>query len=817
MPNWGEILARQEDEETPPPEVAGYRVLERIAGHGQGEVYRALDAEGRAVALKRWRLPSPRAERELQALAALRAPGIVAVLGSAEDERTGLPCLIMELVEGAPLSSEGRLAPRVAARRARDVARALRHVHAAGLVHRDVKPSNVLVRPDGEVVLVDFGVVKVDDAEGLTAQGATLGTAPYSPPEQLGTIEAPVDARSDVYALGATLYESLSGAHPFESEGRYEREHRDPWERPPSGAEVEGVPAELRAIVSRCLAFAPAARYASASELEQALGAFLEREAAPAAKGLGALPLTGGLALLLLLGVAAGSRLGASAAPEPSPPLGPALASPPPPSPSSASPSPPPADASLADGLRELVLQPGPLAGKDTYVSGVGLYRNDNFGVEPILRVGYRPQRTRQVGELRAFLGFDLIRLPREAEVESASLELYALNLVYGPTPPPPLELSLVLPSPAGRTPWIEGTGGLDRGLDGLAWSGVFQGPSPEASSASPAFSQPECGPPLARATSALGQWTRWDASAAVRAWRGQAKNLGLRLAPPAGSGGEAGHWVFYSSDALEAELRPRLRIRYRGPAAYPPPEGSRDAARARARSLLAAGRAGADALATLSAAAGTAPFWGQPFWERARWGAAQGRIAGARVDALRALQVEEPVAPLPLLRLLAQAHLAQPGLRPRLQGALLLATLGLDPAEREAEQAFAECLARQADLRVALAQPRWRDFLQREAAWSLAAWRRVAAPKTPLVPLAHALLLRLRDEEHAAALAALPPLPEPLQPLLAGPETPAAALALARLALLAGGPAAAQTRLRAALGRWPQDRALLQLRAALD
>jgi serine/threonine protein kinase len=288
VPDWAKILG---DPEAAPPEpsVEGYRVIRLLSEAGQGEVYLAETiSSGRRVAIKRWKTCSSRAIREEKALLAFRHANIVRVIDYAQDQELGLPCLVMEYVEAPPLlAAQARLDPVHAAEVIRKVAIALEEVHRVGLVHRDVKPKNILLHETGEPTLVDFGTVKLNPelAEELglgrggkppTATGdKPLGTLPYMAPEQLGLIEDPVERTADVYALGVTLYECLCGSTPFESASGFERKRRDPWSNPVDDADVSDVPYELKDVVSRCLAFAPGDRYLTALALAQDLGSFL--------------------------------------------------------------------------------------------------------------------------------------------------------------------------------------------------------------------------------------------------------------------------------------------------------------------------------------------------------------------------------------------------------------------------------------------------------------------------------------------------------------------------------------------------------------
>lgn len=208
--------------------VGAYRVLRLIGRGGMGEVYEADDTRlGRRVALKR--IASHRRDdgaararfwREARGLAAVRHEGLVAIYEIGEDPRVGL-FIAMELVEGAPLSALVSDGKRLPAATALDLvtqaAGALGAAHAAGIVHRDIKPGNLLVERDGRVRVVDFGLAKkVDDLDPLTRDGAVLGTPAFMAPEQVEGRE--VGPPADVFALGLVLYRLLSGVHPFARE-----------------------------------------------------------------------------------------------------------------------------------------------------------------------------------------------------------------------------------------------------------------------------------------------------------------------------------------------------------------------------------------------------------------------------------------------------------------------------------------------------------------------------------------------------------------------------------------------------------------------
>jgi serine/threonine-protein kinase len=201
---------------------------------------------------------------EARTMARLKHPGVVNVYDYSSDASTAF--LVMEYVEGDPLSRTlGRVGRLTAARTMALIAQAadaLETAHAAGIVHRDVKPGNLMVRANGTLVLTDFGVSRSELA-GLTGTGTVLGTASYISPEQAAGQVA--TAASDVYALGVVAYQCLAGRRPFEGESPLEiamRHVREP--PPPLPADI---PPAVREIVMRALAKDPASRWPSAAAL----------------------------------------------------------------------------------------------------------------------------------------------------------------------------------------------------------------------------------------------------------------------------------------------------------------------------------------------------------------------------------------------------------------------------------------------------------------------------------------------------------------------------------------------------------------------
>jgi len=299
----------------------GPYAIERELGRGAaGAVFRARAADGAPVALKLLfgSAAEPtrrrRFQTEVKALGRLRHRGVVRVLDHGEHE--GRPYLVMELVEGASLEDRlervERLPPAEAARVAEDVARALAHAHAAGVVHRDVKPGNVLLAPDRAARLTDFGLALDLDASQsrLSKTGMLLGSPAFWAPEQAhGRLDA-MDARTDVYGVGGLLYAGLTGRPPCsggslaEAIAALEAPLVRPRELTPD------VDPELERICLRCLEKAPEDRYPSAEALAADLAAWRlgrplrGRRRGPAAAVAVAVVAAGGLAAAAI--VAAG-------------------------------------------------------------------------------------------------------------------------------------------------------------------------------------------------------------------------------------------------------------------------------------------------------------------------------------------------------------------------------------------------------------------------------------------------------------------------------------------------------------------------------
>jgi serine/threonine protein kinase, bacterial len=268
-----------------------YRVATKIATGGTSTVYRGLDMRlDRPVALKvmdsRYAGDDQfltRFQLEARTVARLKDPGLVAVYDQGLDARH--PFLVMELVEGGTLrellAERGPMPPHAVAAVLRPVLGGLAAAHRAGLVHRDVKPENVLISDEGEVKIADFGLVRAVAAAGITSTSVILGTAAYLSPEQVRDGNA--SPRSDVYAVGIVAYELLTGQPPFSGDSAlsvaYQRLDADV---PPPSTVINGVPAQFDELVTRATARDPAdRRYADAQDMGVELDAIVEELALP--------------------------------------------------------------------------------------------------------------------------------------------------------------------------------------------------------------------------------------------------------------------------------------------------------------------------------------------------------------------------------------------------------------------------------------------------------------------------------------------------------------------------------------------------------
>ena len=262
-----------------------FRILAKVGGGTQGAVYRAHQlSRNRTVALKvlaggaAYRPAAvARFARESALLARLDHPGVVRCHGAGAER--GFHYFATEFVDGPSAAAllrraNGPLSPAVAVRLARRCAEALGHAAARGITHRDVKPGNVLVGPDGAIKLTDWGLARPADAgHTLTAPHTVLGTVRYAAPEQFRDARR-ADRRSDVYALGGTLYELLTGRVPFPGDDWLAiLRAKEAGAFPPAGAVNPGVPSGWDRVLTRMLAPDPADRYPDFDHLIRALDA----------------------------------------------------------------------------------------------------------------------------------------------------------------------------------------------------------------------------------------------------------------------------------------------------------------------------------------------------------------------------------------------------------------------------------------------------------------------------------------------------------------------------------------------------------------
>ena len=268
---------------TPGKSMGGrYRLDERIATGGMGDVWKCEDTVlGRVVALKVLQpamLEEPgfaeRFRAEARVMATINHPGVVSVYDYGENPLDGggsVAYLVMEYVEGEPLhrvlGNVGRLVPQRTMDLIAQAADALQAAHDHGIIHRDVKPGNLLVRPNGQLVLTDFGIARSAMTGNLTQAGAVLGTASYVSPEQASGSGA-ITPASDVYSLGVVAYQCLAGRRPFEGDNPIEVAMRHVRDEPPPLP--PDVPENARAVVGRAMAKDVAQRWPDAKTMGEA-------------------------------------------------------------------------------------------------------------------------------------------------------------------------------------------------------------------------------------------------------------------------------------------------------------------------------------------------------------------------------------------------------------------------------------------------------------------------------------------------------------------------------------------------------------------
>ncbi len=266
--------------------IGNCRIVEEVASGGMAVVYRAVqDPLGRTVAIKALKTAAAseehvatRFEREARSLANLQHENIVSVYDFHREH--GALFIVMEYVAGIDLFDLlercGRLPFDVAAIVALQVARALDYVHFRGIIHRDIKPGNVMMARQGGVKLMDFGIARDHSNEDLTEVGTGIGTPAYMSPEQI--LGDKLDARSDLFSLGIVLYQLVTGGKPFVEDEERSVMHKIRLERHARVRRLNpDVPRELERIIDRCLEKQPRDRWRSAQHLVMALERFLAR------------------------------------------------------------------------------------------------------------------------------------------------------------------------------------------------------------------------------------------------------------------------------------------------------------------------------------------------------------------------------------------------------------------------------------------------------------------------------------------------------------------------------------------------------------
>ena len=261
--------------------IADYTIVREHARGGMGTVYQALSPEGATVAVKTVHWPETadararweaieRFQREARAARSLSHPNICQVLDFGADEDSLY--IVMEFLDGETLSNLIALAGGIKVARAAEIVRgvgeALGHAHDQGIIHRDVKPGNIMVLRDGRVKLTDFGLASVVHETSLTTTDRTMGTVFYMSPEQVRGER--VDARSDIFSLGATFYEMVTGTRPFQGAERAAVMHQILTQDPPA---VAGLAASVSQTLERCLRKDPQQRFQSTREVVASLSA----------------------------------------------------------------------------------------------------------------------------------------------------------------------------------------------------------------------------------------------------------------------------------------------------------------------------------------------------------------------------------------------------------------------------------------------------------------------------------------------------------------------------------------------------------------
>jgi len=270
-----------------PSALGQYHKLKQIARGAMGIIFKGeRRSDGEVVALKVLPLQYvsdpqdiERFQREIETITSLAHPNIVRVFDFGQEE--DFYYYVMEFLDGRTLRElvydRGHLSPYHAAEIIRDAARGVAFAHQHGVIHRDLKPSNIMIVKDGLVKIVDFGLAFHKTSQILTATGISLGTPAYMSPEQIEGDRADVGERSDIYSLGVSLYEAVTGQRPFEGDNQYDVMKRVLFDEPRRAHAVNpGVPEDLSRIVARAMARNPDDRFARVGEMIAELDSFIE-------------------------------------------------------------------------------------------------------------------------------------------------------------------------------------------------------------------------------------------------------------------------------------------------------------------------------------------------------------------------------------------------------------------------------------------------------------------------------------------------------------------------------------------------------------
>lgn len=290
-----------------PKQLGGYELQGVLGEGGMGKVYRGFDRTlDRPVAIKVVHSKllgdegKQRFLREARACSKITHPNIITVYGAGEED--GTPYMAMEYIDGRELRkviNEGEIDWRQALRWTIDILDALSHLHAEGIVHRDLKPENIMVTNEGVIKLMDFGLAHLTQQTALTAEGTTLGTAPYMSPEQVMGQKA--DSRSDLFSIATMLQEMATGEHPFQGEHPMAVMFAIKTEPPrPLGTGSQELPAGFQEVLDRAFQKSPDDRFQTAGEFRDALMALLPENA-----GAGAAPAATSVRTIVIAAVAA--------------------------------------------------------------------------------------------------------------------------------------------------------------------------------------------------------------------------------------------------------------------------------------------------------------------------------------------------------------------------------------------------------------------------------------------------------------------------------------------------------------------------------